>query len=183
MGGSKPGRIRIKVRQSFTLPTVAKQLQSQTDLLRRKKLFAGAEISIEHPVVRSDPGGVQMPKKYALMAEDVYNMEVRPDDVWIVTYPKCGTTWTQELVWQVVNGVDFGPDRPNHHERSPFLEVSSLLPGEIVRREDPLPQWLIEDAEDYGDPRQTDGFFLFSSFLQKFCASGCSGTAWPGWKI
>ncbi len=109
-----------------------------------------------------------MPKKYALMAEDVYNMEVRPDDVWIVTYPKCGTTWTQELVWQVVNGVDFGPDRPNHHERSPFLEVSSLLPGEIVRREDPLPQWLIEDAEDYGDPRQTDGVFYFHLFYKCF---------------
>ncbi|XP_023330114.1 sulfotransferase 1C4 [Eurytemora carolleeae] len=27
-------------------------------------------------------------------------------DVWIATYPRSGTTWTQEIIWNIRNGVD-----------------------------------------------------------------------------
>ena len=40
------------------------------------------------------------------LADRIYDMEVREDDVWIVSYPKSGTTWAIETVWMVINDVD-----------------------------------------------------------------------------
>jgi Sulfotransferase domain len=55
--------------------------------------------------------------------ERIKNLEVYEDDVWVVTFPKCGTSWTQEMVWMINNNLNFEkalniPDM----ERFPFLE-------------------------------------------------------------
>ena len=41
------------------------------------------------------------------MIKRIYNMEVTENDIWVVTYPRSGTTWTQEMVWNIVNDLDF----------------------------------------------------------------------------
>ena len=49
--------------------------------------------------IRTKPGNSVLPDAYVKYKEAIFNLEVRPDDVYVLTYPKCGTTWTQELAW------------------------------------------------------------------------------------
>lgn len=34
--------------------------------------------------------GVALPRNFIQYHEKIKNLEVRPDDIWIVTFPKCG---------------------------------------------------------------------------------------------
>ena len=82
----------------------------------------------EHDWVRFRPSNCLMTRTFGQQAEKLYNMEVREDDVWILTYPKVGTTWTQEMVWQIVNNVDLEGGKMPLFGRTPFLEAGMLMP-------------------------------------------------------
>ena len=53
-------------------------------------------------------------------------LKVRPSDIWVVSFPKCGTTLTQELVWQVAHGLDLEGGKVELMQRFPFLEGDTL---------------------------------------------------------
>ena len=75
----------------------------------------------QNGLVRSTPGGWTVKPETAGMVPAYSNMVVRPSDVWVVTYPKCGTTWTQEMVWQVANKIDMEGGKVDLGERFPLL--------------------------------------------------------------
>ena len=65
----------------------------------------------EHCKVQPDlvvyDNGLVVPRRFTGDVEDkCYNFQVREDDVWIVSFPKTGTTLTLELVWMLLNDVD-----------------------------------------------------------------------------
>ncbi|XP_059616744.1 luciferin sulfotransferase-like [Phlebotomus argentipes] len=68
-----------------------------------------------------------LPSLYNEWADDILNFKVRKDDVFVVTFPKCGTTWTQEMVWMIGNDLDFerGKKTPLP-ERFPQIELSAV---------------------------------------------------------
>ncbi|KAL1376099.1 hypothetical protein pipiens_004509 [Culex pipiens pipiens] len=69
-----------------------------------------------------------MPTRYCEFAERIRNLTVYDDDVWVVTFPKAGTTWTQEMVWLITNGLDYETaSKVNVTERSLFLELFAAI--------------------------------------------------------
>lgn len=65
-----------------------------------------------------------LPIKHEQFLDQMKNLQIFEDDTWVITYPKCGTTWTQEAVWQICNGVDLKSEKSKQYlmKRFPFLE-------------------------------------------------------------
>ncbi|XP_052888204.1 luciferin sulfotransferase-like [Anopheles moucheti] len=79
-----------------------------------------------------------MIEKFLPLLKPIQQLQVYADDVWVITFPKCGTTWTQEMVWLLNNNLDYArAAKLTLEERFPFLELSgalSLMDGDSVGR-------------------------------------------------
>ncbi|XP_043577837.1 sulfotransferase 4A1-like [Bombus pyrosoma] len=74
------------------------------------------------------------PYKYTTEGKGFYNFKARPDDTWVLSYPRSGTTWTQELIWLLSNDLDFNRARTEFlTERFPFFEFSMFNHSEVTR--------------------------------------------------
>ena len=135
---------------------------------RVKGLF-GSE-RLYNGIASVNPSGLWMPKTFEEIAEKIYNFEVKPDDVWIITYPKCGTTWAQEMLWLILNKVNFEEAKQiKGRERIPYIEFQALNNLQELKakaaegKAPPLPQSLLDAmtkeehtlkmAEDLPSPR------------------------------
>ncbi|CAN7995493.1 unnamed protein product [Ixodes hexagonus] len=47
----------------------------------------------------------------------------RPEEIFVITYPKCGTTWTQYIVYYILNNGVPPKDFTDFMLRTPFLEL------------------------------------------------------------
>ncbi|MEB4589884.1 L-histidine N(alpha)-methyltransferase [Candidatus Thiothrix sp. Deng01] len=67
--------------------------------------------------------GIRIPKSFPCDCfESGLGYEARPEDCFIVTYPKCGTTWAQHIVWMLQHQGQEMPTGKNINEDVPHLE-------------------------------------------------------------
>uniref|UniRef100_A0A8B9LS71 Sulfotransferase n=1 Tax=Astyanax mexicanus TaxID=7994 RepID=A0A8B9LS71_ASTMX len=75
--------------------------------------------------------GVPLQVPLAIHFARVDEFQAHKDDLLIATYPKAGTTWTQEIVDLILNkGNEEKCRRAPTHVRMPFLEMTTLDPAE-----------------------------------------------------
>ncbi|XP_071446463.1 sulfotransferase 1 family member D1-like isoform X2 [Hetaerina americana] len=80
------------------------------------------------------PKNYLLSSEYKRQAAGFYHMELRPDDTWIVTFPRSGTTLTQELLWLLKNDFDYETARRvKIVERFPFIDLSTITCEEFKK--------------------------------------------------
>ncbi|KAK9503872.1 hypothetical protein O3M35_010338 [Rhynocoris fuscipes] len=83
--------------------------------------------------VEVGPKKWMLPFEYSNHAENYYNFEIRNDDIWIMTFPRSGTTWMQELLWLVNNNLDYETAaKIPLNDRFPFYEYNMLFCEEFL---------------------------------------------------
>ncbi|XP_069944425.1 sulfotransferase 1A1 [Cherax quadricarinatus] len=82
-------------------------------------------------MVRLLPDGWLYPTLFTEYAERIYNFKFRSSDVVVMTMPKSGTTWMQEVVWTMLHNPDLNhplAGEPIYH-RSPEIDLDMILDG------------------------------------------------------
>jgi hypothetical protein len=75
------------------------------------------------PIIKNSSINFIKISRYKNYAEKIKKFEVREDDIWLISYPKSGTTWTQEMIWLLKNNIDFeAAQKEILLYRFPFLE-------------------------------------------------------------
>ena len=65
-------------------------------------------------------------------------MKLYPDDVWVTSYPKCGSTWTRWIVKLILNKGQ--PDDVEIHQACPHVEIADVSQPDFVALFDNRPR-------------------------------------------
>ena len=79
------------------------------------------------------PGNLTLPVGIDL--KKIKEFQIYEDDVWVVTTPKSGTTWMQELAWLIMHDVNFEKSNNEQFFRFPYLEREYLDKAHTITEE------------------------------------------------
>lgn len=77
--------------------------------------------------------------------------EPQPDDVFIVSYPKCGTTWMQYIAYSIFNDGVCPQDMINFFKSAPFLEFLGAEGAKNMPRPGAIKTHLPFDKQPYSE--------------------------------
>ncbi|KAK3871144.1 hypothetical protein Pcinc_023706 [Petrolisthes cinctipes] len=104
--------------------------------------MAEEQSNFTHGVVRILPDGWLYPGTTPRFLNRIQSVKYRPDDVVVMTFPKSGTTWMQEILWTML----FNPNLDNPQATQPLLvrstDISSDMMFDSVNIEDANPESL-----------------------------------------
>ena len=98
-----------------------------------KRMFSQMK-NIKGPLLLEEiEPGIRLPygASAAAVRDIIENLSVRKDDVFVATYPKCGTTWMQQivkLIWN--NGVE---DNRDVDEALPWIELMTIEEIDVLQ--------------------------------------------------
>jgi len=99
------------------------------------KKFLAHTASFPNGFVRILPYNQVLPRTYLDFDKEISELDIRDDDVWISSFPKCGTTWTQEMVWNILNDVNLDyAKKVTLNNRSPFLDMRTLFDNQVYEQ-------------------------------------------------
>lgn len=74
-------------------------------------------------LIEFNPGQCLLPPYHERIAQQIADAPVREDDVWLISYPRTGSTWCQEMIWLLSNDLDFDAARNTLQQiRAPLIE-------------------------------------------------------------
>ena len=68
--------------------------------------------------------------------KEIKEFQIYEDDVWVITTPKSGTTWMQEITWLIMNDINFEKSNEDQFFRFPYFELQYFLKGLLTSEED-----------------------------------------------
>lgn len=89
-------------------------------------------IPFNHTIVHNEQGDTMVTfadTPQAAIDTLLHRFRPRTDDLFVATYPRCGTTWTRQIVHLLLNGGVQG--ETNFHETVPYLDFSLLGMGPV----------------------------------------------------
>ncbi|KAF5286553.1 hypothetical protein FQA39_LY16236 [Lamprigera yunnana] len=82
--------------------------------------------------VEVDDDKVCVPVYYRNYEKRIDEFEVRDSDVYLIAHPKTGTTWAQEMIWLIVNNLNYEAAKEDILKRFPTMESAAHIDSEVV---------------------------------------------------